>query len=446
MPIKLNKVRIDLLLATGSDFCQKLVGYVVLMVLARYLDKATMGDFFFATAAALILARFAELGTNRYLMREVAEQPEHSRARLGEVLALRVPLLVVAFIALNGLIAVLSPDILSIVALTSCYVFLNELFYPFAAFFVGHRRVGLRAATALSGQALMIGLVLLAVSQGWGVHAILACYIIANVVLVGTAYVVVLSMFGTIHWHWAFDGLWRVLKVSLPLFVLALLGLLHFKIDTIMLEFIATGVDNTPSEEVARYEAAYKIFEVSQVLARPLAMIFLPICSGLVVQAAWPRLRAQVRKLALLAATAGGAMALGVITLAPWIIPFMFGDQYLDSVTVLRVLYLGVPSLYLVFVGTFLCNALRLERRAIIAMILCLVCNAALNAMSIPAYGAVGAAWVTLATESLLAALLWGVLIQRLRELPAEGGEPTAPQSPPVGAAGAAGAAGGAAS
>lgn len=420
MPIQLTKVRTDLLLATGSDLCQKLAGYVVLVVLARYLDKTTMGDYFFAVALATIVAHFAELGTNRYLVREVASDPEHSRDRVGEVLALRVPMFLIGFVALNGLIVVLRPDILSIVALTSCYIFLNQLYYTFGAFFTGHRRVGLRVATALSGQGLTIVFVLLAVYAGWGLHAILACCIVANLILLLATYVVVAAVFGPVLFRWSSAAIIGVLKMSLPLFVLALLGLLHFKIDTVMLGFIPSAVADQPSTEVARYEAAYKIFEVSQVLVRPLAMIFLPICSALVVQAAWPKLRGKVRDLALLAIGGGATLALAVIALADWIVPIMFGTRYVDSISVLRILYLSVPSLYLVFVATFLCNAMRLERRAIIVMLLCLVSNAALNAAFIPTHGAAGAAWVTLATESLLAVLLWGVVLQHLREAPDE--------------------------
>ncbi|HTC23436.1 MAG TPA: hypothetical protein VK688_03690, partial [Gemmatimonadales bacterium] len=60
---RLSKVAGDLSVALGSHLFYKLASYVTLALLTRYLDKAAMGQFFFAATLAGIVVLFTELGT-----------------------------------------------------------------------------------------------------------------------------------------------------------------------------------------------------------------------------------------------------------------------------------------------------------------------------------------------------------------------------------------------
>lgn len=71
-----QKVKKDLLLAFSSHFFYKIVGYLVLVLLTRYLAKDKMGEFFFAAALATFFILLTELGTSSYLIREVTGSPE----------------------------------------------------------------------------------------------------------------------------------------------------------------------------------------------------------------------------------------------------------------------------------------------------------------------------------------------------------------------------------
>src|SRR6266511_2757302 len=95
-----TKTRADLALATLAEVIQKLSGYAVLAILARHFDQPRMGKLFFAMALASVIAAGTELGTSRYLVRAVATGPEAALRRLGEVVALRAPLALGAFLLL----------------------------------------------------------------------------------------------------------------------------------------------------------------------------------------------------------------------------------------------------------------------------------------------------------------------------------------------------------
>lgn len=403
------KIKRDLFLATTSNVAQKMIGYVVIVVLARHLDKAKMGEFFFATTFASFFALCTELGTSNYLIRRVAEDAGNALSHLSEVIAIRLPLFGVSFLLLTVSTLLVKPDLLAIVLLSASYLFLQDLYYSFGAFFLGLRRVADRLLTALGAQFLLLGLVLAAVRWNGSLEEILACYILANLFLVGIAVAFVRKKIGRSRLRWKLELARTVLRASLPFFALTILGLLHFKIDTVML-----GVMRSYTV-VATYEASAKLLEVSRFVVRPAAMIFFPICAGLVARGEWPQFRAVFRKLLLVAGGLGVAVGGVVILSAGFIVPAIFGSRYDDSVPILRILYLTVPSLYLGFVFTFLANALHLEAKAAGIMLASLVLNILLNCMAIPFWGAYGAAWSTLVSETFLAAGCLKVILGNLR-------------------------------
>ncbi|MFC5050698.1 flippase [Rubritalea spongiae] len=88
----------------------------------------------------------------------------------------------------------------------------------------------------------------------------------------------------------------------------------------------------------------------------------------------------------------GVVIGAGLMSVAPFFIPVVYGDEYLASVTILMILALGVPavalglarSLYLVHHGEY--------RFILFTSVLGLVCNFVLNWIFIPLYGITGAA------------------------------------------------------
>ena len=107
---------------------------------------------------------------------------------------------------------------------------------------------------------------------------------------------------------------------------------------------------------------------------------------------------------------------LGVLIAADLIVVGVFGKPYVDSVPVLRVLFLTAPSLFAVVVGTFMANALHLERAAVKFLLASLALNVALNSFCIPLWGELGAAWTTFVSETLLAGLLVRLILGKLQE------------------------------
>lgn len=405
-----KKVRSDLSLAGSLELVQKLVSYFVLAYLARHLDKAAMGEFFFAVAYATVFATLTQLGTGRYLMRRVAEDPDTALDHLGEVLSVRIPLVLATFLLMNAVAWLLMPDQILIVMLASIYVLTRDFYSSFAAMFTGLRLMNYRIATSLTAEVLLVALVIGSVKVGWQLEGILLCYIAANGSMLVLTVLIAALRFGRLQLAWS-RAVWRrVVTPSLVFFIITFLDLLVFKVDTVMLRFMASAT------AVADYEAAYKFFEVSRVVVRPAAAVFFPIFAQIATQGDWLKFTGLYRQLVFKVGSLGAGISIAAALFAPILIPAVWGESYRESIPIMQVLFIAVPALYIAFLGIFLANSLYLERTLVKILLVSLLGNIALNSVAIPTWGATGAAWATVVTEAVLAGWILWVIAASLRQ------------------------------
>ena len=410
--INWQKVRKDLLLVFSSHFFYKIIGFLVLMILTRYLEKDEMGEFFFAASLASLFVLITELGVNTHLTREVATKPESAIDYFSEVISLRLPLFVSYFFILNCFTFIFKPDIFVIVLLTSIYVLLDEFYYSLGALFLGLKRVANNAIAGISSRVLLVGSLLIIISLKGGLTAIITCYILASIFLVGIAFVLLhKNRIGRLRLIWSWNSARKVLRISFPFFLLAVLGIIHFKVDTLMLGFMRSY------SEVATYEAAYRLLEASRFVTRPIAMIFFPICSEMAARENWLQIQTLLRKLLMIIGALGAAITTVIVITAGFVITLAFGSEYTESISVLRVLFLSVPMLYIASVSSLLAKSMRLEVKIVKIMIVCVVINIVLNSIGIPLWGPIGAAWTTMISETILAVWLVKLNFQELRVL-----------------------------
>jgi O-antigen/teichoic acid export membrane protein len=404
-----QKVKKDLLLAASSHFFYKVAGYLILSILTRYLAKAEMGEFFFAAALANFFGLFANLGTDNYIIREVAANPEKASQYFSEVISLRLLLFSLYFIILNGFAFVFKPDLLLIIFLTSVYDSLDGLYQSFGALFLGLKKVVYNVIVGVSTRLFLVGLIIAIVASNGSLIEILAGYISANAFLVLIAFTIFWLKVGRLKFSWSKDSARRVLQISFPFFLMSVLGLVHFKVDTLMLGFMK------PYSVVATYEAAYKLLEASRFLILPIGMIFFPLCSEMAARQNWQGIQTILSKMLLITGVIGGGIALAVVMGAGFIVPVIFGSKYGDSISVLRILYLSVPLLYIGMVSTLVAKSIFLEKKVVKIMLICVMVNITLNSIFIPFWGAQGAACTTFISETILALWLLKLNFHELR-------------------------------
>lgn len=400
--MNLGKTRRDLLIAFISQFGFKLLGFAVLALMARRLSQADYGKLMFALTLCSVTVPVTDLGASTDLSRRVAAAPTGARRRFESLLSARVPLLVAYLVLLPLWVAVTKPDALAVVAAIAVFIVCKDVYRSYSSLFLGLHRV--EYSVAAYGALLVV--LAIVVAAGHGIGAGLAwmtgAHVISGVVLLGVAVAITRLKIGPIRIHCGWRRMKRVFAGSIWLFVLSVAGFVHFGADTVMLGYLQ------PYEQVARYQAAAKLLEASQFAVRPLTLILLPVCAALAARQQWRDVRRLMNKMfagmAVLGVAAWGFVAL----LSLPVIRIVYTSAYDESAEVLRVLYLSVPGLYIATVAMLLASSIRREKRAVLIMAFGVVLNVAINLVVIPRYGALGAAWATVTSQTFVA--LWFVV------------------------------------
>lgn len=391
----MKALRGQLSIATFGHALEKLIALVVVTILIRHVDKELMGQFFFAISVCTAAALLNEFGSARYLIRAVAQDRQAGTAHLGGVLRFRLPLLFVTFLGINGVVAVAAPQLLWMFAFTSVYVLFDNLYYAFGSTLLGVGAIAARVATGLIAPLCLLAMVPLSAFLDWRFEHIVVIYAIAAVLMVLISYALVVRRLGQVP---VFGGSVPVRSIVVQcalLFAVNVTILLHTRIDEWMLAAMRDF------REVAGYAAAYKLAEVSRTAIRPVAMVMFPVFAAAVADLAWRQVRSHARRALAGAALVGTAVAVCVIAVAPWVVPVLFGEQYPESVAITRVLFLVTPALFVSSVAMTLNTSLYLERETLAFAVASVGLNFALNLVAIGNWGALGAAWSTLVTETL---------------------------------------------
>ncbi|MEA2575258.1 MAG: hypothetical protein QOH93_2556 [Chloroflexia bacterium] len=404
-----DKVAHDLRLTFFSHFFLKFVGYLVLVVLARYVEKGQVGEFFFALSMSGLLVLCTELGTTNHLMREVACNPEEATGEFSRVLSLRLALAAPYFLGLNGLVALVRPEMALTSVLVSIYVLLDQLYVSYASLFLGLGRASYTVVARVCSGILLLCSVLIVASLGWGLHGMLGCYIVSSAVLLVSAIWLVQRRIGPVRLRWDPVGFRGLVLTSLPFFAATVLVIVHSNIDAVSLGLLQ------PYTVVAAYAVGFKLLDVLRYMTRPVTSILYPLCSRLAHTGDWGGLELLLERLLLAGAILGVLVSGLAILLADLVVATILGSTYQDTPALVKVLFISVAPLYAGTLSMMFANALHLEKRTARLMLAAVGLNVVLSVAGVVLAGAMGAAWTTVLSETIIAAAVTMLVLGELR-------------------------------
>jgi O-antigen/teichoic acid export membrane protein len=197
-------------------------------------------------------------------------------------------------------------------------------------------------------------------------------------------------------------GVWRhIVRMSLPLSATTLLVAILNRVDLVLLQKMSP----TPEiglARVAHYGSAYRVPNLSERVPQMMMGTIFPM---MITFAATDV--AALRRLYWKASMQLAAIALPMVAVvtvaAPYIVRVWMGPEYAPVVPLMRVLIWASALLYVALPSANLLIALRFQRINFWMMIPATVLNVALNLVLIPRFGALGAAWATVAAYAFLA-------------------------------------------
>ncbi len=377
-----------------AQILTRIFGFFYTIFLANNLGVSNFGLYSVGLAYFSIISSIADFGFNRFLVREIVKQKEKSWEIIWSVFFLRLISVSAFFAILSVVLYLFDPNKMrvSVILLASLAVLPQVIALTFEGVFTALRKLQFSAISAivLSISTVIFGIVL--INQGFGVMGAVNAIILGQVVYATTLGIILYKSHGFARTAVTVQILKKAIFGSLPYGILAILGLLYFRIDTVILSYLKGNF------ETGIYSVGYRFLE---------ALVFIPNALTLALFPVFTKLHEEdpqkVKKLFFKSVSsmfaAGIVIALGYFFVLPEIIN-QFLPQYIGAIDVIRILSFAIPFMFLhIPAAAVLTSTDKYLKQIIIISLVPLTFNIVFNLMFIPQFGIMAASWITVISD-----------------------------------------------
>lgn len=374
----------------------RLIGFFYTIFLARSLGVSDFGLYSLALSYLSLFLALSDFGFSRFLVREIVLGEISRSSLISNVGVLRLTLTSVLFGILSLFLYISDPDEIrvSLLLLTLTSVFSISLSQTLDAVFIAEKKLQYSALTLLilNFSTMIFGIIL--VSSGFGNTGAVSALIIGYFIYLLFLFVLLKNKKVDIFSDIKYSILRKILKGSLPYGLLGVLGLLYFKIDTLLLAYIRGNF------ETGIYSAGYKFLESIIFIPNTLSLALFPVFTN------FHKLNSnEIRKLSIKSIKL--MFSLGILVLIifnitlPPIIRLLL-PNYLHSIDVLRIISLAIPFMFVYIpLSAVLLSTDKYLKQVILLSFIPLLFNIILNLYFIPKFGYLGASWITVLSDIL---------------------------------------------
>lgn len=378
---------------------------VLIAYLTRYLGVFGFGEYTTAFVYISFLGVIADFGFFNILVREIAAHPQDESKVANNLLTMR------AFFALGiyllGIIIVIflpySSTIKTGILILSSANFLLTQNSSIVGIFQAHHKMDRSVLTDVVGRIIILIISLWMIKNHLNLEMIFLANVAGNLINLLLSWLLVNSI---VKLKLAFDfPLWKKIFVEAwPLGIAAIFGMIYFKIDSIMLSLFKG------SQDVGIYGAPYKILEILTLVPGIFMGNVFPVIARYFNEDN-EKLRPVIQKsFDFLAISAIGILGGGLV-LAPNIIRFVAGSDFLSAYTVTLFGYhITAPIIFQILlfavVASYFANlfgpiiiAINKQKSLIMPAVYASILNVILNVIFIPRFGYLAAALITVITE-----------------------------------------------
>lgn len=382
--------------------------FIFFLFLMRKLGPAEYGKLAFAMSWSGIFCLLVDYGFNPLITRDLSIQPVQGRAYFKMATLTKVGFMLVSG-ALLFLASFLYPAAQGLLPL----IFAMFLFQAATSFVEMGQAFSYAYSFFASGAVLQIThKILIAVAGAWTVVAAAhTLTIAANMSIAAIIGAVLTLAYFQFTLPAAADTLaprsWATfLREAAPLFIGNILILIYIRIDTVLLNWLRGN------EETGLYSAAYRFYEVSNVIPTAYTAAIAAVFSKQMNQVGWQLpFRKHLSRCCLLAVAAWAILQLIAKTFSVGLLT----SSYEASQPMLQALSWGTLFMYPNYV--LMASLVYQKKQKRIAMVAAcgVIINIAANLWAIPRWGGLASAWCTVLTEAVIsAASLYFITVDNL--------------------------------
>ena len=407
-----RKIAYNVVVSSISKVFSTVLALVSIGIITRYLGASGFGEYATVLAFLSFFSAIADLGLNQTVTREISRPGAKESDIMGRIFPLRVTASLVMVIIAPA-IALFFPyptevkQAIVIVALSfvfsSSYQILNGVFQKNLA-------MDKVAISEFLGKLLQVIVIIIAVKLGAGFNWIIAS-LLFNMAF---CFMLIFSLSKKyIHFKIKIDvKYWKnFLRTSYPLGLAAIINIIYFKIDTILLSVMK------PSADVGIYNAAYKVIENITFFPAMIIGLVLPIMSHSIFsdKARFKDICDKTFKVFCILVV---PLVVGALFLSKDIINLIGGAGFVQSSGVLQILIFALAAIFFSNFSNAILIAGNLQKKLMLVALSAAIVNVTANLILIPRYSYWAAASVSTATEVLVAILAWLVVMRSLKYNP----------------------------
>jgi PST family polysaccharide transporter len=363
---------------------------VLAIVSARILGTAGLGAFSYVIALGGFLTFFEEAGVALFVTREFSKDSENARAVFGTAIILKLLLLVsaISLFLVVGPIMNSIPDsgpLFPIIALLLVCDSMREFFFSITR---AQQNMRIESKIKIITNILIFILGICFISM-WATPLSLAlAYTIGSAIGCIIIFLYVGEYIPNLLRSFSKDIFKKIFNAAWPFTILAVSNIVIFSSDTLFLGHYSSV------SEVGLYSAASRLIQMFYIIPSLFAAVTFPIFVQKIQEV--NGLRSALRKSFL-------SMIIALIPLvciftigSSFIMRILFGVEYLPGAKILTVLAFSyIP----IFIGSVLNNAIfaqNIQKKFVLANIIGIILNLALNSILVPRFAGTGAAISTI--------------------------------------------------
>lgn len=391
-----------------AGIANAIIGFFFIMYVARYLGAGGFGILSFALAFTAIFGVFTDIGLSTLTIREVARDKSLAKKYLGNIIILKMILVIATFglIALTINLLGYPEQTINVVYLLALSVVFNAFSLMFYSIFQAYQRMEFVTIGRILNSVLLLAGALFAISQDLSVVAFASLYFLAGVVTLGYNSIVSTWKFAKPKIEIDFSFWKETLEQSWPFGLVVVFVAIYCWIDSVMLSLMQGD------EVVGWYNAAYRLVFVLLLIPGAYFSSVFPVMSKFYVslkESLKYIYEKSVKYMVIIAVPIG----VGTSLLADKVILLIFGAEYSHSIIALQILIWFTVFAFVDGVFAQLFNSV--NKQIILAKVTgsCALLNVLLNVILIPKYSYIGASIATVVTEFIALSLvfIWSLRI-----------------------------------
>jgi O-antigen/teichoic acid export membrane protein len=382
---------------TFALILQKVVSFTYFTLLARNLGAENLGKYYFAISFTTIFSIIMDFGLVSVLTREVAKEKLAAKDLLGTVVAIKLPLTLLALLCIfvGAQIAGYGQDIKILIYLSALGAALDSFTVNFYGVIRGFHNLFFESISSVIFQVIVMTVGLVYLHLGFSLPFIFSSLLMGSIFNFIYSLIVLNKKIGVkLKVHVNRELLKKIVLIAIPFGIFAVFQRVYTYLDSVLLQHFAGNA------YVGYYQISFKIIFALQFLPGAFIASLYPAMSNY-----WVNNRQQLavsfEKAVTYLVIISLPISLGVYALADKII-LLFKSGYGLAIFPMQITILATLFVFINYPIGALLNACDRQKQNTLNMIIITVVSVALNFILIPLYKAVGASTTVLITNILM--------------------------------------------